>query len=371
MRLTRRGLAVLIAAGLLYVAGELLGFPLLRAVAGVAVGAVLAALIAIARRPRVQVNRELYPIRIEAGRPALALLQVRNPGTGRQPGFIAKDVLSRDPLGHEVHVRELAPGASSTHRYQLPTEHRGRLVVGPLTLERRDPLGLARRWLVTGETATLWVHPRRHPVQPVQIAWPRHHHEGPGGPLTGSTDLRRVREYVVGDEVRHLHWKAMARTGTLMVREYADPAQPRFTVLIDNRVGVLPPAAMEHAVEVAASLAVAAMSAGHRTRLVSSCGDLDLESTGDLGAAREFLDQLAELDQSAGPLVLPGVAGGAVVFISGGAADPALLAQLGPALVVIDLNPGPRDVGRPREFRIIAASSASEAIRWWNGLVVR
>lgn len=365
MRLTGRGIVVLLSAIAFYGIGEALGFPLFRVLAGSALGLLLAGILVAARRPTVEVSRELYPNRVECGRAALALLRVRNPGVRRHPGFTARDLL--DGGQHFVNVRELPPGATTTLRYQLPTERRGRLTVGPLSLQRCDPLGLVRSGLVVGDTAPLWVHPRRHPVRTVQIGWPRHHHEGPGSPdpLSGATDLRQIREYVIGDEIRHLHWKAMARTGTLMVREYADPAQPRFTVLLDNRAGVLTPAEFEEAVEVAASLAYAAIAAGHRTRLVSMCGTLDLQTTAGLPGAAEFLDRLAELPQNPDAGIPLDVPGGAVVFISGGAPvrDPRLATVA--HCTVVDLHPSEHV---PAGVQLIRATTGAAAIRTWNSV---
>jgi uncharacterized protein (DUF58 family) len=301
---------------------------------------------------------------------------VHNPGTVRHPEFTAKDLVGDTHI--EVVIRALPGGATATHRYQLPTRRRGRLTVGPLTLERFDPLGLARSRVGTGETASLWVHPRRHPVQTSMVGWPRHHHEGPvlNVPLPGSTDLRTIREYVVGDEVRHVHWKAMARTGTLMVREYVDPARPRFTVLLDNRAGVLPAPAFEAAVEVVASLVFAAAAADHRTRLLST-GGLDLDTPGGLPAARDLLDRLAEIGQvadDAAARLPPGVAGagagGAIIFVTGGRAtgDATMLAALGAPyarLTVIDLAPQPGG-STTNGVRVIRAGTAVEAVRAWN-----
>lgn len=363
MRLTRRGIVVLASAVAFYGTGEALGYPLFRVLGGAGLGMLVAGVLAAVRRPTVEVGRELYPNRVECGRAALALLRVRNPGSRRHPGFTARDLL--DGGQHFVTVRELPPGGTTTLRYQLPTEHRGRLTVGPLTLERRDPLGLVRNGLVVGDTAPLWVHPRRHPVRTVQIGWPRHHHEGPGSPdpLSGATDLRQVRQYVIGDEIRHLHWKAMARTGTLMVREYADPAQPRFTVLLDNRAGVLTAAEFEEAVSVAVSLIYAAIAAGHRTRLISTCGRLDLQTTAGLSGAAEFLDGLAELSQSPGAGITVPAPGGAVVFISGGAAVAERRFTAAAHCTVVDLHPSDHV---PSGVRLIRATTAVAAIRSWN-----
>ena len=51
----------------------------------------------------------------------------------------------------------------------------------------------------------------------------------------GGTDLVGLHEYTMGDDLRRLHWATSARTGTLMVREDADPAEPHVCVLLDDR----------------------------------------------------------------------------------------------------------------------------------------
>jgi uncharacterized protein (DUF58 family) len=384
VRLTRRGIAVLIAAMLLYAIGEVAGYAVFRVLAGAAAGAVLAACAVVGRRPRVVVSRVLHPNRVECGQPALARLEVHNPGTTRHPGFTATDLLDDDE--HDVSVRALPAGATATHHYELPTTRRGRRTVGPLALERRDPLGLVRRRILTGYTATLWVHPRRHPVRTPLVGWPRHHHEGPVSPhlLSGSTDLRGFREYIPGDEVRHVHWKAVARTGTIMVRQYADPAQPRLTVVLDNRPSVLGAPELEAAVELTASLVYAAAAAGHRTRLIATSGGLDLDTPGGIAGAGALLDRLCELDQppvgeAGGSLLPPNFSrvgsGGAVVFVTGGepATDRRVMASLGAArasVTVIDLCPGDDGTAAPG-VRTIRARTATEAVQAWNAAVER
>jgi len=368
VRLTLRGWVVLAAVPVLYVGGELSGFALSRALAGLAAGALVAALVVTSRRPQVTVSREVYPDRVECGQPAMALLRVHNPGSRRHPGFIAKDLFAGHE--HDVAVRDLAARSSATHRYQLPTEHRGVYAVGPLNLERRDPLGLVRSRVVAGDVTTLWVHPRRYPVRTVKVGWPRHHYDGPGSrdPLAGSTQLRQIREYVPGDEVRHVHWKAVARTGTLMVSEYTDPPEPRFTLVLDDRAEVLSAQGFEQAVEVVASLGYAAVHSGHRTRLVTVSGRLDRNPQRGIVGAHDLLDHLADIEQQPTVDSVPGVAGGAVVLVSGGRGiDPGLLAALGvgqSAVTVVDLGPAPG--AALGGVRVIAATSATDAIGIWN-----
>ena len=369
MRLTRRGYAVLAGAVVLYLAGELAGHPLLRVLAGIGVGAVAAAVVTTMFRPKVEISRTVYPDRVELGKPALASLVVRNPTETRQGGFAAGDRVGAEV--HKVRLRPLAPGAEATYHYELPTSVRGRLQVGPLVLNRLDPFDLARGDLPAGTIAHLWVHPKRHPVRPASVGHPRHHHDGPitDPPLHGSVDLREVREYVLGDEVRHLHWKATAHTGQLMVREYADPAQPRFTVVLDTRRGAMTPALFEEAVEFAASVLYAAATAGQHCRLITPTGT-DTPVDSGLRVVRVLLDELCLVSQDApddAPLVPKSLAttrpGGAVVMITGPAADLGSARKWHPD-TVIRLG-----VDRPSiAGGVITATGAADAAARWNAI---
>jgi uncharacterized protein (DUF58 family) len=370
---------VLAAAVLAYACGAWVGFPVLRALGGAGVGAVAAALAVTARRPRVVVSREVYPDRVQRGRPAFARLRVHNEGQRRHGGFTAGDRL--DGGYHSVAVRPLSPGADAVYHYELPTARRGRIQVGPLTLERVDPLGLGRSRLTTGDTTTMWVHPKTYPVRALVAGHPRHHHEGRTSDESphGSLDLRDVREYVIGDEVRHLHWKATARTGRLMVRDYVDPNQPRFTALLDTRSALLPPEVFEEAVDLTASLMNAAASTGYWCRLVTP-GGVDLLQRSGQQAVRQLLDELCELAPMTGsaPLVpaaltRAGDRGGSLVVVLASAyrEDLAAVAALRPhyaSTVVITLVGG-TDTGvamRVPGVQVITAPNARGATRRWN-----
>lgn len=380
-RLTGRGWALLAVAVLTFSAAELAGYPLLRALAGAELGVVVAAMVAVGRRPRVNVTREVYPDRVRRGRAAFVRLRVHNPGRWPQRGFTAGDQIGG--ASQTVTVRPLLPGAHAVYHYELPTQARGRYQVGPLILQRTDPLGLGRSRLTTGEVAELWVHPRTHPARTMTAGYPRHHHEGRSsdGPLHGSLDLRDVREYVPGDEVRNLHWKATARTGTLMVRDYVDPDQPRFTVLLDTRAELTSAAVFEEEVDVAASLLAAAAEAGHRCRLVTP-HTLDIGVAGGPSGMRVLLDELCTVSAAGGadlPLVPTeltrskdrnGFMGGslAVVLSGAGQADLAALAALRgqySSTVIVAVGQSELDIARPG-MRVLRGTTGAEAVRRWN-----
>lgn len=376
MRLTRRGAAVAVLAVLLLVAGQWGGYPVLRALGAVLLGAVLTAVALTARGLRVGVRRSVYPDRVERGSPAVASLRVRNPGSARQPALLASDGLADAP--QTVRVRPLRPGAEATYHYELPTGRRGKLTVGPLALHREDLFGLARNRLPTGEMSTLCVHPKRHPARAFAGRHPRHHHDGAStdDALRGSVDLRDVREYVPGDEVRHLHWKATASTGRLMVRDLADPEQPRFTALLDTRPGSLPAPAFEEAVDFVASLVTAAAVAGQHSRLITSSG-VDVPTAGGTHAARILLDELAELAQSGDPdaAVVPGVlaarrgTGGCLVLVTSPTADLSSLSLLRnrfSATFVFAVGDLRRHAATVAGAKVLGAADAAQAVRRWN-----
>ena len=66
-----------------------------------------------------------------------------------------------------------------------------------------------------------------------------------------------MREYVRGDDLRHVHWRSSARAGQLHVRQYHDSRRSRALVLLDDDAAAYPgPDAFELAVSLAASVLV-------------------------------------------------------------------------------------------------------------------
>jgi uncharacterized protein (DUF58 family) len=75
-------------------------------------------------------------------------------------------------------------------------------------------------------------------------------------------DLYALRGYLPNDSVRHVHWKASARTGSLMVREFARDDDSRVLLVFDPHSYAANPAAdqatvqnFERAVTLCAALA--------------------------------------------------------------------------------------------------------------------
>ena len=114
-------------------------------------------------------------------------------------------------------------------------------------------------------------------------------------------DYLGIREYRVGDSMRHIHWPSSAHHGALMVREFEREQTRRLAVVIDavaDLAGADAPTPLDVCCSVAASVAFAAHGAGQGVRLVSAAGGRAVSvSRTDPAAALRWL---AELGPGAG-----------------------------------------------------------------------
>ena len=288
---TLAGGAVLTGVGYAFGYGELaaLGATCLLSVAV----AVLWALPA----PWLGAERRIAPGRVSRGDPAEGVVVLTNTGGRTRRGLRAVDRCGDRDI--PVDVPPLRPGATHELRYALPTARRGPVPVGPLRLERTDPLGLARRMRPYGAEDTLLVRPRICPL-PVLPSGRAHHVEGPASDAAddGSLTFHALREYVLGDDLRLVHWRSTARTGTLMVRQMVDVSLPHTTLVLDGRRRAhVSEDDFELAVDCAASVAYAAARSHFPVHLVGEAGPLlDTDGSGDDGEA--LLDALAVVRRS-------------------------------------------------------------------------
>ncbi len=308
MRPTASGWGTLAAGAGLYASGVALGLAELT-VAGAALLLLLVAAVGwVLRPPSLSVSRQVEPVRVRRGSPALGLVTITNTGRRRAPRLVVEDRAGDRVVGLDVPA--LHPGQQHSSTYRLPTDRRGTFEVGPLVLAQTDPFGLMARRRPVGEVARLWVHPRTHPV-PAGKAGSTIEMDGPMDDTApeGTIAFQGLRPYVVGDDLRMVHWRTSARTGTLMVRKHVDTNRPQVVVLLDDRAGSYPASSwFEEAVEVAASLLEQAVRGGAPVRFDTVTGSVtgfrpngardtldvlagvQLADTGDLGRAVALLE---------------------------------------------------------------------------------
>lgn len=273
--LTRSGWAVAAGGVATVIAARLFGVAELFTLGAVALVLPLLALTWVRRpAPDLRADRTVHPRRVHLGGPSRVELQVANCSDRRSPVLQLHDPV-QGTVGARVALAPMAPGEVQEAGYRLPTDRRGLLHIGPLRAEVRDPFGLACRRVPVSEAATLTVLPAVDLLPGVPMGG------GPDDPLAGQArratgggadDIATLRPYVVGDDLRRVHWPSTARTGDLLVRQEDARWQGHVTVVLDTRADHIDAAAFEPAVSAAASVAHAVGRSGDRIRLLATDG---------------------------------------------------------------------------------------------------
>jgi uncharacterized protein (DUF58 family) len=291
-------------------AGFAFGYPELTVLGAAALLAVVWAVGDGAWQPRLSVARSVEPERVSRGEPCTQTLVVRNGSRLRSATLVAQDSCGGKPV--PVPLVRLRPARDTTVSYPVPTGRRGVVRIGPLSVTRRDPLGLLGTSRTHGGTAQVWVHPRTHPLRAVPVGIARSLDGRVDRVPNGIITFDALREYVIGDELRRVHWRTTARVGELMVREYVDTSLPRIVVLLDDRDAAHPdPDGFEEACEAAASVVVAALREDLAAELLmvsasAAIGTGDHQPVGPSGSRR--LDAAPLLDRLAEARLRPGAA---------------------------------------------------------------
>lgn len=267
--LTPRGLTLCLAAAVAWGLGRLLGVDELYVVSMAAIAMVVLAIVSTRlSSTRIAVRRSAGAMRAAQREPVAIELALRN--DGRLPaslllvedhapsGIVADD---GDPTaGARFVVHGLRARQVVTLRWQALGRRRGRYAIGPVRIRLRDPFGLAERTRRYRATDNLVVFPA---IEPLAAGGGRGTRQG-----AETSAVRRafhrgeefytMRNYVVGDDLRHVHWPSTAHRGALMVRQHELPWNARAVVYLDTRGGVHrgsgPAATFERAVSAAASV---------------------------------------------------------------------------------------------------------------------
>ncbi|MER5266587.1 DUF58 domain-containing protein [Actinosynnema sp. NPDC002837] len=379
VRLTARGLGAVLSGVPLAGLGLWWRYP---GVAGLGIALlvlVAAGVVSVLSRAQVAPKRVVRPRTVQ--RLGVCTGVVELTGTSRRfpVVFDATDEVAGEAVAVDLPL--LAPGQKVKVEYPIPTHARGLLKVGPLTLSRRGLAGLAHARTVVGDVVEVRVVPRVLPVRGLPGGVRRGHVGADERVERGGTDLVGLREYVPGDDLRRLHWATSARTGTLMIREDADPARPHLAVVLDDHAdGYAEAKDLEDAVEVAASLVAVAIAEGHPVRLVSSSGAVDVELPpgavdADASVVLAALADLKAADRGAVVRSLPIRDLDVVAVVCGAKAElSALMLEAGRASVGVVLVVDPevvRPISAVGSVLLLRDAKAEGLLDAWNTAVSR
>lgn len=239
------------------------------------VAVVCAVDVALAASPRQVAIRREVPASVRLGEPASSTLTLTN-RSGRRLRALVRDAWPPSSGAqtdrHRVDVR---PGDGARVQTVLVPTRRGDAHADRVTVRTLGPLGVAGRQASLTVPGRLRVLPefasRRH--LPSRLARLREldgrasvQVRGPG------TEFDSLREYVIGDDVRAIDWRATARRSDVVVRTWRPERDRRVLIVLDSgrtsAVRVLDAPRLDASIEAALLLAALATKAGDRVELL-------------------------------------------------------------------------------------------------------
>lgn len=263
----------------------------------------VACLAARSHRPAVQ-GRIRHAAVVGAGEELPVRAELR--ATARMGGLPVRLVPHRLPPEIEcvppegVRLEALASGAEPLDaaepapRLALRCRRRGIYRLQGFRVETPFPLGLIHARRLLSDERSLIVHPRIYPVTRLNLPTGRRFHPGgvtQAGSVGDAVEYLGNREYRPGDSIRDIDWRATARLGRPIVREYLEEYFFRVAILLDT---YLPPGAgaadreaFEAAISVAASLLSELFQSESLLDLFAAGGDVYEIHAGRGGGSRD------------------------------------------------------------------------------------
>ncbi|GAA1235019.1 uncharacterized protein (DUF58 family) [Microbacterium phyllosphaerae] len=277
------------------------GFWILGQIAGWAEFTIAAVVIAITvglcalfliGRTAYDVSLDLARSRVVVGERAVGALTLAN--RGARAILPSRVVLPVGSGRGEFGIQRLAPGEEAEELFAIPTQKRGVVKVGPVSVVRGDPLGLFERAHRREDPVDLYVHPRTVLFDGQSLGYLRDLEGLPAADLSrDDVSFHALLEYQPGDDLRHVHWRSTARTGTMMVRQYEETRRSHFVIGLSRSTG-------DYATDDDFELAIsAAGSIGLRAIRDSQRVDVRVQGRElAAGTGKQLLDSLSAVENS-------------------------------------------------------------------------
>ncbi|MGI9650027.1 DUF58 domain-containing protein [Chryseobacterium sp. RLHN22] len=135
-------------------------------------------------------------------------------------------------------TKEIESGKNVLFQYFLEPKERGEYNFGALNIYASSPIGfISKRFIFQKDTSLAsypsFIHLRKYELMALQNEFLL------GGikkirKLGHTMEFEQIKEYVPGDDVRTINWKATSKTNRLMVNQFQDEKSQRIFMLIDK-----------------------------------------------------------------------------------------------------------------------------------------
>lgn len=172
---------------------------------------------------------------------------------------------------------KVKPWGETVIDYSVMPQERGDYHFTAIHWRIEGPLGLAIRQGKTGARELAVVYPDTKGVNRYDLALRKQRFTDLGFRMTRQKgegiELRELREYQQGDDIRKIDWKATARTRRPIVREYEPERGRTLMILVDtgrlmeNRIGA--GSRLDHSLSAALSIAFVGLRQGDRVGVIA------------------------------------------------------------------------------------------------------
>jgi uncharacterized protein (DUF58 family) len=196
-----------------------------------------------------------FPDHIFAAEPAPVIVTLRN--TKRVLPSFSIMVEARGPSGETGKRRKryakrllayfsyVPHHAAAEQRVEQLFPQRGHVLIDGFELSTRFPFGFfRRRRRLRARNVDIIVYPKPEVISDELHLLPMFAGRNPSLRRGAGHDLFSMRDYQPQDDLRHIDWKATARSRRLTVREFTSEDERRITIVLDTRLPETPAAEM-------------------------------------------------------------------------------------------------------------------------------
>lgn len=224
----------------------------------------------LGRKRSIEVERKAPQI-LSVGRANAITITLHNRSDRTLSGTIMDDPVEDATVDGLPGTFELAPHGSAVLRYEIVPTRRGKRELDGVTVRYGLPFGLLQRQERTHLPESFEVYPDVHAARALEMLRRQGREDARLGSLRvkgGDTEFERLRPYQVGDEIRHIDWRAAARRDDLVVRQYQAESDQNVVFAIDTGRGMRGEShgitSIDHALRAALLAADVALRAGDR-----------------------------------------------------------------------------------------------------------
>jgi uncharacterized protein (DUF58 family) len=170
----------------------------------------------------------------------------------------------------------LARGQEVEWRYEVEGVRRGRVSLGAIRARLWDRAGLEASETSIAVPSQLRIYPRPLPLR--RLPGPRRMQAFVGNYVAPSLgegiEPGDIREFVPGDRIRHVNWRASLRFRRLFVTQHHQERNADVVLMLDtlSEAGAPPDTTLDASIRAAAALATAYLARKDRVGLVEYCG---------------------------------------------------------------------------------------------------